>query len=199
MTDTEHRIIRFVERDLSDAEQKALMEECAASGDARGLFAQHIALDKHLAASLAAMQPTPGAIRGLEERLMTERTSVRAPRSVPRGVLAGASILTVLLFAALAYVAAPTPASVPIAPVPSPGQAVPSGAAPVATSSPVVVSAPAPTHTPMHRHPRPQSDVAPIAPSAVAAKSVQSPAAQPTQVAQRQRTVIRLTEKDEVK
>ncbi len=196
MTDTEQRIIRYVERDLSDAEQKVLMEECAASGDARGLFAQHIALDKHLAASLAATQPTPTAIRGLEERLAKERASVRAPRTLPRGVIAGASALTVLLFAALAYVSAPAPVAVPVPPVPSPGPTAPSGAAPVAAPAPVVASTPAPTHAPMHRHPRAQSNVAP---SVVAAKPVQPPAAQPTEVAQRQRTVIRLTEKDEVK
>jgi hypothetical protein len=141
---------------------------------------------------LAAVPVPAMAMRRLYERLAMERATVRAPRNVPRGMIAASAILTVGIFAMLTFF---SPARVP----------APSRLPAVASSSAAVdqtIQVPAPSASAestesqspaIHKHRR---NALGIASPGVPAGTQQPVAERP---AKRERRTVRLTEQDEVK
>lgn len=148
----EEQIINFIERELTPEQERALMDECAASDEMRGLLKQHVSLSRNLAATLSAIAIPVAATGGLEATL----ASMRAPQpSVTRlvtrraGMIAAAASIAVVGFIVMSSMMpkSQTPAPQPTAPVVAPPTVV------AQTPTPIPVQKPAPVQRHFtHRH-----------------------------------------------
>lgn len=98
MGSNEEQVIRFVEKELSPEEERALLDECASSDEMRSLLKQHVMLSKRLSSTLSAVAIPIAATEKLNERLaeMRNTTTVNTTRrGVTFSAMAGALLLLI--------------------------------------------------------------------------------------------------------
>src|SRR5579883_818703 len=98
MGSNEEQIIRFIEKELSPEEERALLDECSSSDEMRSLLKQHVLLSKRLSSTLSAVAIPIAASEKLNERLVEMRgttTAGTARRGITFSAMAGALLLLI--------------------------------------------------------------------------------------------------------
>ncbi|HET7152297.1 MAG TPA: hypothetical protein VFJ29_00905 [Candidatus Kapabacteria bacterium] len=99
MGPNEERVVRFIEKEMTPAEERALLDECSSSDEMRSLLKQHVLLSKRLSSTLAAVAVPIAATEKLNERLAEMRgNTTTGARSGRRGFALSAMVGAALLF-----------------------------------------------------------------------------------------------------